>query len=470
MPGQHARLSPSGSHRWLTCAGSIVLESAFPNNSNEWSDSGTAMHALAGIHLVEGGYATAAVGQQVKVSDVDVEPVRTVLFTQEHAETVNDYIDTIRALTKGLGLHVEQRVDFTEYVLPGRGEERIAARLAGKSELWIDTNLPLQFGTMDAQWLNPLEDPTTFELCICDLKTGFRFVPIEGNTQLMLYALGCLSRYELSHDIRSIRLMIYQPQHGGMRESVITIEELMAFAAVAKIAAQKVEAATASRVGEYQAGGAKAAYWEKAFLNPDPNEDDCAFCRAMSTCPAKRAKFERVVGAAFDVIEVAGPVDATTMDEPRLSEAMRVTGELEDWIKAVRAETERRLLLGIPVEGFGLELGREGARNWKDEEAAKTYLRKTMRLPIEKAFHLKLISPTDAEKLAGYKQGKKVAKPKEPPVISERQWKGMQANIKRAPPVPSVKAVSQITKPYTPIGPDDSSFEAIDENPAADLI
>src|SRR5665213_1876984 len=187
MPGQHARLSPSGSHRWLKCAGSIVLESAFPNESNQYSDDGTAMHALASAHLIEGGYATGDIGNETIVSD-DSEPLRTVLFTQEHAETVNDYIDTIHALTVGRELHVEQRVEFSEYV-----------------------GVPDQFGTMDAQWLNPLEDPTTFELCICDLKTGFRFVPIEGNTQLMLYALGCLSRYELSHDIRSIRLMIYQP-------------------------------------------------------------------------------------------------------------------------------------------------------------------------------------------------------------------------------------------------------------------
>jgi len=448
MPGQHARLSPSGSHRWLTCAGSIVLESAFPNNSNEWSDSGTAMHALASIHLVEGGYATEAIGQQVKVSDVDVEPVRTVLFTQEHAETVNDYIDTIRALTVDRELHVEQRVEFSEYV-----------------------GVPDQFGTMDAQWLVPLEDPTTHELCICDLKTGFRFVPIEGNTQLMLYALGCLSRYELSHDIRSIRLMIYQPQHGGMRESVITIEELMVFAKDAHDAAQFVESATAEH------GHVPIEDWNTTYLNPDPNEDDCAFCRAMSTCPAKRAKMERVVGECFEWIDeqqggFSNEIRQTVTDYPvdDLALAMKCAGEMEDFIKAVRAETERRLLLGRPVEGFGLELGREGARNWKDEEAAKTYLRKTMRLPIEKAFHLKLISPTDAEKLAGYKQGKKVAKPKEPPVISDRQWKGMQANIVRSKPVPSVKPISAIKTPYSPTGPDDSSFEAIDENPGADLV
>src|SRR5665213_2071349 len=447
MPGQHARLSPSGSHRWLKCAGSIVLESAFPNESNQYSDDGTAMHNIASFCLVDGDYATDLIGKQIKVSD-ETEPRRTVLFTQDHAETVNDYIDTIRALTVDRELHVEQRVEFSEYV-----------------------GVPDQFGTMDAQWLNPLEDPTTHELCICDLKTGFRFVPIEGNTQLMLYALGCLFRYDLSHDIRSIRLMIYQPQHGGMREHVITIEELMAFAAVAKKAAQFVEEATEEHAIDLSVGAGMDS-WNATYLNPDPNEDDCAFCRAMSTCPAKRAKLERVAGAAFEII-VEQPTKAEAMPsypDDFLSLAMKCAGEFEDWIKAVRAEVERRLLLGMPVEGFGLELGREGARNWRDPAAAETYLRKTMRLPIEKAFHMKLISPTDAEKLAGYKQGKKVAKPKTPPVISDRQWKGMQANIVRARPVPSVKPASQIKTPYTPTGRDADAFDVIDEDPAADLI
>jgi hypothetical protein len=454
MPGQHARLSPSGSHRWLSCAGSIVLESQFPNESNEWSDSGTAMHTIASVcltspedrHRVD---ATYFIGSKVSIND-ESEPLREVLFTQEMAETVNGYIDTIRALTVGCELHVEQRVEFSEYV-----------------------GVPDQFGTMDAQWLVPLEDPTTHELCICDLKTGFRFVPIEGNTQLMLYALGCLSRYNLTHDIRSIRLMIYQPQHGGMREHVITIEELLAFAAVAKEAARAVEDATRefplvqSTLGQ----SGLALDWEQVYLNPDPNEDDCAFCRAMSTCPAKRAKFERIAGVGFDVIAEGDYVwDMQTETTEKLSTAMKAVGELEDLCKAIRAEVERRLLLGMPVTDFGLELGREGARNWRDPAAAALYLHKTMRLPIEKVYDMKLISPTTAETLAGYKQGKKVAKPKTVPIISERQWKGMQANIVRSKPVPSVKPASQITIPYSPAALDDSSFDAIDEDPAADLI
>lgn len=42
----HARLSPSGSKKWFACPGSLTLESFVPNESNEYSDDGTACHAV----------------------------------------------------------------------------------------------------------------------------------------------------------------------------------------------------------------------------------------------------------------------------------------------------------------------------------------------------------------------------------------------------------------------------------------
>ena len=46
---------------------------------------------------------------------------------------------------------------------------------------------------------------------------------------------------------------------------------------------------------------------------------------------------------------------------------MTVAPLAEDYFTAVRAEVERRLLLGMQVPGFGLELGRKGARKFTDE-------------------------------------------------------------------------------------------------------
>ncbi len=463
MPGKHARLSPSGSKGWMACAGRIVLEAAFPDTGNEHSDAGTAMHEIASRVLTQAtGQITADdyVGDEIKVDEG-----RTVTITHEMAELVDNYVAEIRALAEGGELHVEQRVEFSEFV----GVED-------------------QFGTADAIILKPnaLVDTSTdvvhdswHRMIVGDLKTGYHYVPVEENSQLMLYALGAYRMFELAYDIREIELYIFQPNNGGTRSWSCTIGDLLAFAAKAHTAAQRVEEATIeyARITDSPDGDTPndVIVWENKFLHPNPNEIDCAYCRAMSTCPAKQRKLEEVIGSGFDlVVEESAHIinadsvmvfqDLMTVPVDKLARAMDCAGEFEDWIKAVRAEVERRLLLGEQVPGWGLELGREGARAWTDPEAAEKYLRKTLRLPIEQAYDLKLISPTSAEKLAGFKAGKKIAKPKTPPVIGERQWAKLQPMIKRSAPSPSVKQIGVIKTPYLPQQPDASAFSNEEED------
>ena len=44
--GNHALLSPSSSHRWLSCTPSAVLEREFENKSSNAAEECTAFHAL----------------------------------------------------------------------------------------------------------------------------------------------------------------------------------------------------------------------------------------------------------------------------------------------------------------------------------------------------------------------------------------------------------------------------------------
>ena len=432
---EHARLSPSGSKRWMACPGSITLEAAFPNLPNTYSDDGTACHTVASDCLTFGGNPRDSIGDLIVVSDSG-EPERRVPFTEELAEITQGYVDTIRQRAHGHELHVEQRIEFSDYV-----------------------DVPDQFGTADAIILKFDER----ELEVADLKTGYVFVEVEGNTQLLIYALGAYFKFKaLGHEFDTVRLVICQPTRdpdaSPVREWVITVENLLAFAETLRAAAQLVEKAAQTYPIALRGGPDDMQAWEQAFLHLNPNDSDCAFCRAMSTCPAYRNKLEADVGASFEVVEAAQGIPApTTLPDDKLALAMRVVPMLEDFAKAVRAEVERRLLLGQEIEGFGLELGREGPRKWKDPAAAEAYLRKTARLKIEHAYDLKLISPTTAEKLA------KATKLNPEPVLSKRRWDKLQDFIERSPAVPSVKPKTQIKTPYLIAAIDDSAFGSADE-------
>lgn len=265
--------------------------------------------------------------------------------------------------------------------------------------------------------------------------------------------------------IKSIRLMIHQPRVNGTTEWTCSLEDLERFADTLR--SKVCSAENAAR--DY--GNVPDDQWQKVYLNQNPNEQDCAFCRAMPTCPSARRKVEETVGADFDVIDDGGIADLGTTeyllnsvvacDDAYLSNCMRASGFIEDWIKAVRAEVERRLLAGQSVEGFGLELGRQGPRKWRDEQEAEDYLRKVARLKVEFAYDLSLKNPTQIEKLT--KSTKDEAGTEVPPVLGARQWKKVAALITRSDPKPSVKPADKIKTPYVVEAPSADAFEAISQ-------
>jgi hypothetical protein len=440
---EHAHLfSPSASKGWLKCAGRSVLEAAFPDAYNPASDGGTAEHLIARLVLTEDPEwpaAIRAIGTEVPVHSPG-ESARFVRFTQEMAERTQDYIDTMRAIARGKLFRVEHRVDFRAFL--------------GVEDLEDEG-----FGTADFLVLSPMQSGG-FELGIYDYKSGWIKVDPVNNSQGMLYALGALHEFEMSHDIRQVRIGIFQPKHGGLSEWVVPLEDLMVFAEYAKTRAAEVLRATTAHalIPDAQAQVA----WEDIYLHPNPNEDDCRFCKATAVCPAMQAKVNETISAGFDDVKENPPLFQGEFqdDDAALAAKMDAAGMIEGWIKAVRAEVERRLLAGLVVPGWGLELGREGRREWSDPEAAEEMLRKKFRLTVEQSYDMQVISPTSAEKLLKTKNKSGRAM-----LLSKKQWEAMQENIIRSPASPSVKPASAIKTPYVPPGslPPADDFETIEE-------
>lgn len=379
----HAKLSPSGAHRWMACPGSAVLEAAFPDKGSAYAQEGTAAHELAAGHLSIGWNLAEYVGEDWHGEEPDGTKWK-VRITQDMVDHVLDYAKLIREYAAGGTLLVEQRLGIGHI-----------------------TGEPDAKGTSDAVIVRGSE------LIVADLKFGMGVkVDAEDNPQLQLYALGALEEFDMLGDFDRITMVIHQPRLNHVSEWSIPVDQLRAFGEKVRDAAASVaEALSVADIGV------------DSYLNP--GEKQCRFCKAKATCPALRAELVEVVGDRATIEDFAEftpcKVDSQTGDN-FLSIAMSKVGLVEDWCKAVRAEVERRLLAGQSVEGWKLVEGRRGNRAWSDEAAVENLL-KSFRLKREEMYDYKLISPTKAEKLL-----------KETP----KRWVKAEALISRADGKPSV--------------------------------
>lgn len=382
----HARFSPSGAHRWKACPGSLALEAGLPDTSGVHADEGTAAHFLASECLLAQQDAVIHVDAVIEVARdarwyYTGDPVTGTLFTvtADMANDVQVYIDDVRRAAQGGYLEVEVRLDHSAAI-----------------------DQPEQFGTGDAVIVKPRR------LEVRDLKFGRGVkVDAENNEQLMLYGLGALDRYEMVADFDEVLLAIHQPRLDHLSEWVVSVEDLRKFGDEAKRAAKMCLV----NIEAYAQNPHVAL-----DLNPGPKQ--CRWCKAKATCPALR-------GEVMDAFSAVPEPESPTVTEDDLSTSMVKVDLIEQWCKAVRAETERRLLAGTPVPGYKLVQGKRGARQWADPVEAEAAL-KAIRLKVEEMYDLKLISPTTAEKLAKAK------------TIGPRQWPRLQELITQPEGRPSV--------------------------------
>lgn len=310
MPTKHAKLSASGSHRWLNCLGSVEAEAPFKDTTSSAAQEGACAHELGELVLTRGGNCQDWVGKPlVENNQYTVE--------QEMADYIQEYVDFVKTLPGEQ--HYELRVDFSDWVPEG-------------------------FGTSD---VISIDNETIY---ICDLKYGKGLqVNAEENSQGMLYALGAFAEYELIHDIKEVVIIIHQPRLDHVSEWRITIEDLLKWGAWAVSQCEVIAEGNAPRT---------------------PGEKQCQWCKAKATCPALKSYTEKIIMAEFD--ELDAPPDPTTLNQTQLRNALEAKKLIESWLSAVESHVKDSLESGEEFEGFKLVEGRS-LRKWADEqEAAET--------------------------------------------------------------------------------------------------
>lgn len=388
----HAQLGPSGSDRWMSCAGSIALSTDLPNRSNDAADQGTCYHFLASECLTLELDVASFIGTTVIVDADDecyfkedfppgLKARYTEVVDQDNADYLQRYLDYVR--TAGHG----QRT-FVEVAVP-------IDHLTGEQDAE---------GTADCVIINAEQR----ELHVTDLKFG-RGVEVfaEENPQMMMYALGAIAKYpDETASLTNIRLTICQPRSGDgkPKEWTCTRQHLEEFGAKVKRASNSVWAAL-DLYNQIKDAGNDDAMQSWCDANLLVTTKGCQFCRAKARCPKIAGEVARTTAADFDNLDqVELPVDIVELPAQHvnqdLANKMLKCDLIEGWIKAVRAEVESELTAGREVPHFKLVQGRKGNRDWTSEDAAIKLL-KGFRLKVDEMYDFSLKSPPKIEKLLG---------------------------------------------------------------------
>lgn len=239
---KHAFLSPSGSHRWLNCTPSAMLESEFPGGSSSAAEEGTAAHAFCEHKLKK------ALRRRSKrpVSDYDSDEMQE--YTDNYVDYVLEQLEVAKQTCKDPMVLIEQKVDFSEYVPDG-------------------------YGTADCIIVS---DDT---MQIIDFKYGLGvLVDAEQNTQLMCYSIGALNLFDSLYDIKQVTMHIFQPRRENVQNWTIPVDELKAWAE--NELKPKAQMALNGE-GEYNPGE-----W-------------CQFCKAAVRCRARAEEKLRLAQQEF---------------------------------------------------------------------------------------------------------------------------------------------------------------------------
>lgn len=345
MSKKHARLSASGSAKWLNCAGSVEAEEKFLSENkkflrdNFYTEEGTFAHELADICLRNYESAEKYIGQSL-VFESDGKKMSAIV-SEEMADFVQEYLDYVLSYeTKNTQLFSEEKVDFSSAVPDG-------------------------FGTVDSAIVD-------FETGIChifDFKYG-KGVKVDAfeNTQAQLYALGFYNEFSFLNVIKSFEIHIIQPRMYNYSSWALSLEELKDFS---KYAAERAEIAL------------------KGDAPKSPGEKQCLWCLAKPTCKSLKNYTEKTIISKFENLNL---MTVNKLDDIDLKQILDNKMLIEKFLKSVEEHVFNRLLNGDKFEGYKLVEGRSN-RQWSDgaEEILKSNLG-------EDAYKKQLIGITVAEK------------------------------------------------------------------------
>lgn len=365
---KHAKLSASGSKKWLVCCPSANLEEQFPDEQSSFAAEGSYMHEL--FELKVNRYLQ-RVTDDFFLKALDV--LRTSDFwSQDLEDHVDDAatvameaIDEARRVCKDPVILVEQRLDFSPWVPEG----------FGTGDLVIVTD--------DFVW-------------VLDLKGG-KGVVVDAvdNSQMRLYGLGAYNELSHLYDIKRVRMTILQPRVNNYSSEEMSTDELLRWADDFV----KPRATMAwDGLGEFVPG------------------EHCAsgFCRARFTCAARAEANLAIAKAEF----AFQPPELLTMEQ--LTAVLERADEAIKWLSDVQTYALQQAEAGHAIAGWKLVEGRANRKYANADEVAKRLVDAGIAEAV--IYERSLLGITAMEKALGKKQfgelvGDLVVKPTGKPTL-----------------------------------------------------
>jgi hypothetical protein len=227
-------------------------------------------------------------------------------------------------------------------------------------------------GTADIIAFSTLAGIRVTAFGVHDLKTGDgHMVSAENNEQLLFYAWQAVEKFkkELAfNEETKFQLGIIQPS--DRRDSPVDI--------------WNTDLKTILDFGKTYKQAQKMA---KAGIIEPCAGSHCAYCPAMSTCPAKTG-----------MIQVSQRIPSGSTELADLIKAMSIVDDVEDWCKAVRKTAHEQLEQGVNITGFKL-VPKRATRVWNDPQKALQKFKRARGLTAEDYLDMKLKSAPQMEKV-----------------------------------------------------------------------
>lgn len=340
----HCELSPSASHRWIHCPGSVRLSRGLPRTENPHALEGTAAHDLA-ERCLRGG----------------IEPITFLGTSIEGVEVTEEMCD-------GVGVYLE----FCRRSL--NNPRRWNCLIEHRFSLAALNPPDVMYGTADFVGIGK----KTGELQVVDFKYGKGVVVSpKNNSQMLMYALGARQQHP---DADNIYLTIVQPRaehpDGPIRTWHCTKAELDAFQDQLMASARETLPADAPLIPGAQ----------------------CRFCPALPQCPAVRSQAMELAQREFGQPELP---DLALVSIPDLARTLPKLDAIEHWAVAVRAKCFAELRSGREVPGQKL-VAKRPTRKWRNVAAAAAWALKESAGELDnELFVQELKSPPQIEKILG---------------------------------------------------------------------